>query len=92
VSNSEPTGGILNHTPMPPPTVLCTISLKTPSPTLPCTQTPMGGDHLYDKNQTSAWRVMCIMLRGSMKWHNGDFIVSLRIFHCTFHKNTWCFQ
>ena len=52
----------------------------------------MGGDHFYDKNQTSVWRVMCIMLRGSMKSHNGDFIVSLRIFHCTFLKNTWHFQ
>jgi len=52
----------------------------------------MGGDHFYDENQTSAWRAMCIMLRGSMKSHNGDFIVSLRIFHCAFHINAWRFQ
>jgi len=41
VSDSEPTRGILNHTPMPPPTVLCAISLKTPSLTLPHTKTPL---------------------------------------------------
>jgi len=41
VSDSEPTGGILNRTPTPPPTFLCAISLKTPSPTLPHTQTPL---------------------------------------------------
>jgi len=41
VSDSEPTGGILNHTPTPPPKILCAISQKTPSLTLPCTQTPL---------------------------------------------------
>ena len=34
MSDSEPTGGILNRTPSPPPTVLRAISLKPPSPIL----------------------------------------------------------
>ncbi|EDR12054.1 uncharacterized protein LACBIDRAFT_314223 [Laccaria bicolor S238N-H82] len=29
----------------------------------------MGGIHFYDKNQTYAWRAMCIMPRGSMRSH-----------------------
>jgi len=74
VSNSEPTRGILNHTPTPPPTVLCAISLKTPSLTLPCTQMPLPtllctiSLRLSSPSENSF--ILCIHFPGEMTYIN----------------------
>ena len=40
-------------------------SVTIDTSTLPSNST--SGYHFYDKNQTYAWKVMCIMLRGLMR-------------------------
>jgi hypothetical protein len=39
----------------------------------------MGGNHFYHKNQAVAWKAMCIMPRGSMRWRISFQDISLHI-------------